>query len=55
MKGKITLLITLFLSSTLANKQDTSENDIERGLTTHFSSWLKANGYEKYGFERTDL
>jgi pimeloyl-ACP methyl ester carboxylesterase len=29
--------------------------DIDRGLTPHFSAWLKANNYGSYGFERTDL
>lgn len=29
--------------------------DIERGLTPHFSTWLKANGYGDFKFERTDL
>lgn len=29
--------------------------DIERGLTSHFSTWLKANGYGNHGFERADL
>lgn len=24
-------------------------------MTPHFSRWLKANNYEKYGFERSDL
>lgn len=28
---------------------------LERGLTPHFSSWLKDNGYNTFGFERTDL
>jgi hypothetical protein len=29
--------------------------DIERNLTPHFVNWLKANGYESHGFDRTDL
>jgi len=28
---------------------------LERGLTPHFSAWLKANGYEEFGFERLDF
>ena len=28
---------------------------LEKGFTPHFMDWLKANGYEKYGFERKDL
>ena len=33
----------------------TSAQDLDRGLTKHFSNWLNANGYGQYGFERTDL
>ena len=29
--------------------------DIDRGLTPHFSAWLKANGYGDKQYERTDL
>lgn len=29
--------------------------DIDRGLTDHFSNWLKDNNYGQWGFERTDL
>lgn len=28
---------------------------LDRGLTPHFSAWLKNNGYGQFGFERTDL
>ena len=30
-------------------------NAIERGLTSHFSSWLKTNGYSSYNFDRTEF
>jgi len=30
-------------------------NDLDRGLTSHFSQWLNANGYGQYKFERLDL
>ena len=30
-------------------------SSIERGLTSHFSSWLQANDYGSYDFEREDL
>jgi len=33
----------------------TAAQDLDRGLTKHFSDWLNANGYGKYGFERNDL
>lgn len=29
--------------------------DLDRGLTTHFSTWLNSNGYGQHKFERTDL
>eukprot|EP00347_Sterkiella_histriomuscorum_P024524 403330808 len=29
--------------------------DLDRGLTTHFQSWLTENGYGSYGFDRSDL
>ena len=46
---------TALALSTLAVLASVASADIERGLTSHFSAWLNANGYGKYKFERTDL
>lgn len=46
---------TALALSTLAVLASVATADIERGLTPHFSNWLKNNGYGQYKFERTDL
>ena len=46
------ILFSLLTSSLLATTYAAS---FEKGLTADFSSWLNANGYGSFGFERTDL
>jgi triacylglycerol lipase len=50
-KRKILIDVTSILSLLAV----VAHADIDRGLTPHFSQWLKANGYGSFGFERTDL
>jgi phage-related protein len=46
---------TALALSTLAVLTSVATAEIERGLTSHFSTWLKNNNYGQYKFERTDL
>ena len=38
-----------------ANTSSAAVTAVQGGLTSHFVSWLNANGYSGYGFARTDL
>ena len=52
------IALSIFATVALANmlvEQQEPETAVVKGLTPHFSAWLKANGYGSYNFDRLDL
>ncbi|CDW83166.1 lipase [Stylonychia lemnae] len=45
----------ILIFSALSCLLNVAQADLDRGLTTHFKDWLNANGYGKYGFDRSEL